>query len=145
MTVYTIDASVHINALNENEAESVASQFFLALLERERIEMICPTLLVTEIAAALSRAFDDYEKGMAFAYAVRDLPNLILVPLDETLAIAAAELAARHRLRGADAAYAAVAKQYQTTLVTNDRQQLERLSGILPVMQPAQALGQKSG
>ena len=145
MTVYTIDASVHINALNENEAESVASQFFLALLERERIEMICPTLLVTEIAAALSRAFDDYEKGMAFAYAVRDLPNLTLVTLDETLAIAAAELAARHRLRGADAAYAAVAKQYQTTLVTNDRQQLERLFGILPVMQPAQALGQKSG
>ena len=145
MTVYTIDASVHIDALNEIEAGSEASQFFLALLERERFDMICPTLLVTEMAAALARAFDDYEKGMAFAYAVRDLPNLTLVPLDETLAIAAAELAARHRLRGADSVYAAVAKQYQTTLVTNDRQQLERLFGILPVMQPAQALGQKSG
>jgi len=144
MTVYTIDASVHINALNENEVESEASQVFLALMERERFEMICPTLLVTEMAAALSRAFDDYEKVMAFANAVRDLPNLTLVSLDETLAIAAAELAARHLLRGADAVYAAVVKQYQTTLVTNDRHQLERLSGILPVMQPAQALGQKS-
>jgi predicted nucleic acid-binding protein len=144
MTVYTIDASVHINALNEKEAESEASQKFLALLERERFEMICPTLLVTEIAAALSRAFDDYEKGMAFANAVRDLPKLTLISLDETLAIAAAELAARHRLRGADAVYAAVANQYKTTLVTNDRQQLERLSGILPVVQPAQALVQKS-
>jgi toxin FitB len=144
MTVYTLDASVHINALNENEAGSEASQVFLAHLERERFEMICPTLLVTEMAAALSRAFDDYEKGMAFANAVRVLPNLTLIPLDERLAIAAAELAARHRLRGADAVYAAVAQQYQTVLVTNDRQQLERLTGILPVMQPAQALVHKS-
>jgi predicted nucleic acid-binding protein len=96
------------------------------------------------VAAALSRAFNDYEKGMAFANAVRDLPNLTLISLDEPLTIAAAELAARHRLRGADAVYAAVAKQYQTTLVTNDRQQLERLSGILPVMRPAQALALRS-
>ena len=44
---------------------------------------------------------------------------------------------------GADALYAAVAKEYQTTLVPHDRQQLERLSGILPVIQPAQALAQK--
>lgn len=140
MTAYTIDASVHINSLNENEPEFGDSQAFLARAEREHLEMICPTLLVTEIAAALSRAFDDEEKGMAFAMAVRDLPNLRLVSLDDSLAVAAAELAARHRLRGADAVYAAVAKQYQATLITNDRQQLERLSGVLPVKRPTQAL-----
>lgn len=144
MTVYTVDASVHINALNENEPECEASQVFLAHLEREHSEMICPTLLVTEMAGALSRAFNNCEKGMAFANAILDLPNLTLVSLDETLAITAAELAARHRLRGADAVYAAVAKEYKTTLVTNDRQQLERLSGILPVMQPMQTLTQNS-
>ena len=142
MTAYTIDASVHINSLNENEPEFGDSQAFLARVEREHLEMICPTLLVTEMAAALSRAFEDEEKGMAFALAVRDLPNLVLVSLDDPLAVAAAELAARHRLHGADAVYAAVAKQYQTTLVTNDRQQLERLSGVLPVKRPAQALAE---
>ena len=142
MTVYTIDASVHINALNENEPESKDSQAFLARLERERLAMICPALLVTEIAAALSRAFDDYEKSLAFALAVRDLPNLTLISLDEPLSITAAELAARQRLRAADAVYAAVAEQHQTTLVTNDRQQLERLSGVLPVVRPAQALAE---
>ena len=142
MTAYTIDASVHINAINENEPEFGDSQAFLARVEQERLEMICPTLLVTEIAAALSRAFDDEETGMAFAMVVRDLPNLRLVSLDDSLAVAAAELAARHRLRGADAVYAAVAKHYQTTLVTNDRQQLERLSGVLPVKRPSQALAE---
>ena len=140
MSAYTIDASILTNALNSREQGSQESQKFLARVEQENCEIICPTLLIPEVAAALSRALGDHKKGMAFAMAVRDLPNLRLVSLDDSLAVAAAELAARHRLRGADAVYAAVAKQYQTTLVTNDRQQLERLSGVLPVKRPAQVL-----
>ncbi len=143
MSIYTLDASVHINALNENEPGSKDSQAFLARIEQEHLEMICPALLLTEIAAALSRAFNDPEKGVAFAMSIRNLPNLRLIALDEPLAVAAAELAARHRLRGADAVYAAVAQCYGAALVTNDRQQLERLAGILPIMRPAQALGKR--
>jgi predicted nucleic acid-binding protein len=142
MSAYTIDASILTNALNSREQGSQESQKFLARVEQENCEIICPTLLIPEVAAALSRALGDHKKGMAFAMAVRDLPNLTLVSLDDSLAVAAAELAARHRLRGADAVYAAVAKQYQTTLVTNDRQQLERLSGVLPVKRPVQALAE---
>jgi len=142
MSAYTIDASILTNALNSREQGSQESQKFLARVEQENCGIICPTLLIPEVAAALSRALGDHKKGMAFAMAVRDLPNLTLVSLDDSLAVAAAELAAHHRLRGADAVYAAVAKQYQTTLVTNDRQQLERLSGVLPVKQPAQALAE---
>ena len=142
MSAYTIDASVLTNALNSREQGSQESRNFLARVEQENCEIICPTLLIPEVAAALSRALGDHKKGMAFAMAVRDLPNLTLVSLDDSLAVAAAELAARHRLRGADAVYAAVAKQYQTTLVTNDRQQLERLSGVLPVKRPVQALAE---
>ncbi|MFZ5819813.1 MAG: type II toxin-antitoxin system VapC family toxin [Chloroflexota bacterium] len=140
MSAYTVDASVHINALNAREQGSRESQAFLARVEDERLEVICPTLLVAEAAAALSRALGDPEQGLAFACAIRDLPNLALVPLDEPLADLAAELAARHRLRGADAVYAAVAQRHGALLVTNDRQQLERLEGILPVARPGQAL-----
>jgi predicted nucleic acid-binding protein len=141
MSAYTIDASVHINALNVREDGSQESQEFLARVEQEHLEIICPTLLVVEVAAALSRALGDYEKGLTFALAVRDLPNLMLAPLDEPLADLAAELAARHHLRGADAVYAAVAQRHGAALVTNDRQQLERLEGILPVVRPVQAIG----
>ena len=142
MSAYTIDASVLTNALNSREQGSQESQKFLVRVEQENCEIICPTLLIPEVAAALSRALGDHKKGMAFALAVRDLPNLTLIALDDSQAVAAAELAARHRLRGADAVYAAVAEQHKTTLVTNDRQQLERLSGILPVIAPAQALSE---
>ncbi len=140
MSAYTVDASVHINALNAHEQGAQESQAFLMRLEDECLEVICPTLLVAEVAAALSRALGDPVQGLAFARAVRDLPNLALVSLDESLADLAAELAARHRLRGTDAVYAAVAQRHGAVLVTNDRQQLERLKSILPVVRPGQAL-----
>jgi predicted nucleic acid-binding protein len=59
------------------------------------------------------------------------------VPLDGALADRAAHLAATARLRGADAVYAAVAQQYATTLVTLDRQQLDRLPANIRTLCPA--------
>ena len=65
-----------------------------------------------------------------------------MVPLDGALADVAARLAAASRLRGADAVYAAVAQQYGTTLITLDRQQLERLPPVVRTARPADVLGE---
>jgi len=73
---------------------------------------------------------------------VRDLPGQHWIPLDDDLAEQAARLAAERRLRGADAVYAAVARCYGTTLVTQDRQQLQRLPGAAPTLTPDEALAQ---
>ena len=51
-------------------------------------------------------------------------------------------LVARSRLRGADAVYGAVAQHYGTTLVTLDRQQLERLPPEVRTGRPAELLRQ---
>lgn len=88
----------------------------------------------------MARVFNDPGRGIAIAQALRGLPGQVWVGLDEDLAQEAARLAAEHRLRGADSVYAAVARQYGATLVTLDRQQLERLSPALPVLTPAEAL-----
>lgn len=79
-------------------------------------------------------------QGIAFAESIHRLPRQVWVNLDEMLATEAGQLGAEYRLRGADAVYAAVARRYGTTLVTLDRQQLERLSPVLRVRQPAEAL-----
>jgi predicted nucleic acid-binding protein len=97
-------------------------------------------LLLVELATAISRVFDDAGRGLAMAEAARGLPGQIWVPLEETLADEAAQLGAEHRLRGADAVYAAVAHTYGVTLVTRDRQQLERLRPTLLVLTPTEAL-----
>jgi predicted nucleic acid-binding protein len=72
----------------------------------------------------------------------RGWPNQSLVPLDSAVARRAIDLAARLRLRGAGAVYAAVAQQYGTTLITVDRQQLERLPPEVRVARPADLLGE---
>ena len=138
--MYTIDASVHVSALSPAEANSADSQAFLTLVQRQQASLFCPTLLLVEVAAAIGRAFGNAGRAMALIAALRNLPNQTLVPLDEALAEHAAALSANARLRGADAVYAAVAHQYGTTLVTLDRQQLERLPPLIRTTGPGDVL-----
>ncbi len=69
-------------------------------------------------------------------------PRIPVVPLDGAVVDRASDLAARLRLRGADAVYAAVAQQYGTVLITLDRQQLERLLAGVPIARPADVPGE---
>ena len=64
-------------------------------------------------------------------------PPLVMVPLDETLARQAMDVAERYRLRGNDAVYAAVALRFGTILVTPDRDQQERLDSGITASLPA--------
>ena len=145
----TIDASVHLNALNPHEDGSAESQLLIAAIHRVPTEegelpheVVVPMLLLVEIAASTARVFDDGERGVGAADAVRQLPYQTWVALDETLTTEAAQLGADYRLRGADAVYGAVARRYDSTLVTLDRQQLDRLGSILRVCTPTEAIRQ---
>lgn len=138
--MFTVDASVFFNALNPAEEGSSESEMFLERVFQRPWSVFSPTLLLVEMAAAFSRVFDDAGRGLAMAQAARDLPGQIWVPLEKSLAGEAARLGAEHRLRGADAVYAAVAYRCGATLVTRDRQQLERLRPTLLVLTPTEAL-----
>lgn len=138
--MYTLDASVHVSALNPTEADSAQSQAFLAQIRRHHWPLFCPTLLLVEVTAAIARAFGDAERAEALAAALRGWPNQTLIPLDEALADRAAHLAAAAFLRGADAVYAAVAQRYETTLITLDRQQLERLPPLVKTARPGDVI-----
>ena len=138
--MYTIDASVHVSALNPAEKGCAESRAFLALVQRQRIPLFCPTLLVVEVAAAVARALGETERATALVEVILGWPSQTLVLLDETMAERAAALAAAVQLRGADAVYGAVAEQYGTTLVTLDRQQLERLSPVVKTARPVDVL-----
>jgi predicted nucleic acid-binding protein len=138
--MYTIDASVHINAINPTEAGSSTSQAFLARVGQDELPLFCPTLLLAEVAATVARSWNDTDRAIAVATSLRRWPNQTFVALDGVLADRAIHLAATARLRGADAVYAAVTEQYGTTLVTLDRQQQERLPPIVRVLSPADAI-----
>ena len=96
--------------------------------------------MLIEVAATISRTRFDATLARNFAETLRNLSDIAFVPLDDKLMQQALEIAADHRLRGADAIYVAVAQRYGTTLLSLDREHLTRVVGIVPTLTPAEVL-----
>jgi predicted nucleic acid-binding protein len=140
---YTIDASIFVNAFNPHEDGHEASLALLASIHETSDPIIAPTLLVPEIAAAIGRVTGDATGAVAYARATAALPHLTLPSLGPAMARQAADLAAAHRLRAADAVYVAVARRYGTTLVSRDEEQRTRGSTVVACRTPEEALAER--
>src|SRR5690349_7954965 len=139
---YTLDASVVMNAFNPAEAGHTVSLQLQTVIQSQSIQVIVPTLLLTEVAATIGRVLGDAPRARDFAVRLSRLPYLRFVSLTRPLALEAANLAADYRLRGADAVYVAVARQFGTTLVTLDEQQRTRAAMSITIRTPAEALAE---
>jgi len=139
-SVFTIDASVFINAFNPAEAGHATSKAVLDRIRRDGTPMIEPTLLLPETAAAIRRGTEDPKLARRFAERLSRAAGLYWVELDEVLASQASGIAADHALRGSDAVYASVALRFGAVLVTLDRQQLERVPAVAETRSPGQLL-----
>jgi len=137
---YTVDASVFVNAFNPHEEGHAESLAILGTIQERGDPVIAPTLLLPEIASAVARASDDSAGSLDYANATAALAHLTLVSVSSAMARQAAELAAAHRLRGADAVYVAVARRYGTTLVSRDEEQRTRGSAAVSCQTPEEAL-----
>ena len=135
----TLDASVWISAYATGEPGHRDSRALVDALLSARAVMVEPTLFPIAVAGAISRTRGDVPAREMVA-AILALPLIRWVPLDELLATRAMELATAHRLRGADAVYAAVAASHGCVLVSLDQEHLTRLPPVVPTMNPAEAL-----
>lgn len=140
--MYTVDASVWVNAFDQRERGHEASRRFLEVVHVQALTVVAPGLLCVEVAGAISRTRNDPQRAREFADVVAHLPNVTLLPLDEELAQQAQDLAAQNGLRGADAVYAAVAFHAGCTLVSLDQEHLTRLTTIVRACTPAAALAE---
>lgn len=141
----TIDASVFLNAFNSAEPHHAESARLMERVRKDAIPLVAPTLVLPEVAAAIARTIGDKESARLFADRLRDLPGLVLVAVDETLAMVAAQIASDHRLRGSDAVYGAVALRFGSPLVTLDREQHLRLKAVVHSRFPGEALRDMGG
>src|SRR5947208_16635316 len=104
-----IDANVWVSALIEHEAQHEASRSWLAYQSHAGEVLVIPTLALPEVAGAVSRQTGQSSAGRRAADNLRQMSNLLVVPVDNSLALEAARIAADQRLHGADAVYVAVA------------------------------------
>src|SRR4029079_12234897 len=130
-TMYTLDASVVARDFDPGDPEYAACHKLIAQLDQRAIPVIVPRLLLAEIAGLARRLTRDPIRARLVVDAWRAFTHVQIVPLDDALLDTAAEIAADYALRGADATYVAVARQYNCTLVSLDREQRQRAAPIV--------------
>ncbi len=138
--MYTIDASVWINGFDQRELGYDYSRQLLESIRNKGVSIIIPNIVLAEVAGAISRTRKNPKQAIIFTEAMSKLPNVKLIPIDGQIARQASELAAQYALRGADAIYAAVAKQFNCVLISLDNEHLTRLKEFLNVQTPESAL-----
>lgn len=132
-----IDASVWVAAFLARDAQHRNVVEFLRKCVEEGLLTTIPLLALSEIAGAIARQTDDTvlaERAVTF---LRAQPWIRFAPLNNPLAAEAASLAARQRLRGADAVYVALAAQRDGILVTLDREMSERAPSSVVTRTPS--------
>ena len=138
--MYTLDASIWLREVSPSDPEYATCHALIEAFQARAITLFEPWLLLVEVGGPVSRLLRDPIRGRLYADIVRTFPNTVFVALDEVLAREAADLAADHFLRGADAVYAAIARRYNTPLVSLDDEHHRRLTALTTVLTPAQVL-----
>lgn len=131
-----VDASVWVSALLPGDSFHEVSRIWLESRTRTHAPLVAPTLAMPEVAGAIARRTAAPAAGRAAASALGAIPGLRIVHLSGGLMSQATNIAAEHRLRGADAVYAALASDLGLPLFTWDRELRERTAGFIQVQAP---------
>jgi predicted nucleic acid-binding protein len=135
-----VDASVWVASVLDNDAHHRVSLAFMHRFVKEQQIATVPLLIWAEIAGAVARRTGDTDRGMKVAELIAAKIWVRGAPLDTSLASESMRLAARLRLRGADAVYVALAAACREPLLTLDVEMLERARGVVDAFTPAQWL-----
>jgi predicted nucleic acid-binding protein len=142
---FVVDASVLVAAAFPNEPHHADAKALMQRLLAEQASLTLPAVALAEVAAAIARGVSDERLALQVVAAYAGRPDLQWAPVDVALGSAAAQAAARQRIRGCDAVYVALAQMQQAVLLTLDHQQLERATADIPARTPAQALTEYFG
>jgi predicted nucleic acid-binding protein len=131
-----IDASVYVALVNAHERDHSDSWAWFEQTRAADESIVAPVILLSEVAAALGRGVGDPTLVRRVVQQLVRSEVVELIPVTLAMAEQAALIAAEHRIRGCDAVYVALADQLSDTLVTLDRQQLERGAALVDVRVP---------
>jgi predicted nucleic acid-binding protein len=111
------DASVWLSFLLQQDIHHAVTRSWLTDILLQKRPMAAPVLLLAEVGGAVSRRLGSVEMGEKAINHLLALPTLRQVALDHVFGIQTSRTATRHRLRGADACYVAVAARLNAPLL----------------------------
>src|SRR4051794_40719877 len=119
-----VDANLFVARYREQDSDHSEAVTFFNVCERRKVQFCAPTVLLPEVAGALSRIRGAARFGETAVTRILALPRLSLRPINFDFAERAARLAARFRLRGVDALYLTLARENKAILITRDKELL---------------------
>jgi len=132
--MYVLDASVAVAAVRPSEPGHSAARARLAALLTGTDTIVVPAIFDAEVTATLVRG--QASSVAAREYLDQDLAARKLVTIGPRAARAISGVAARTRLRAADAAYVWVASSRGLPLVTLDQEIAQRVGTLCQVEAP---------
>ncbi len=136
MKLVVVDASLWVARLVPQDVFYESVKTWMAAQRADGVQFVAPGLLLAEVAGAVSRRTGDSKLAQQAVKTLSNLPDLRLVEMERSLAVKAADLAARLGLRGADAFYVAVADGLKLPLITFDDDQRTRAANCVTVLPP---------
>ncbi len=130
---FVTDASLWVARLVPQDTFHDAVRAWMDSRLAENVELLAPSLLLAEVAGAISRRTGDAGLAQSASSRLETLPGLRIIQMDRALLQDAARLAAGLGLRGADAVYVAVASRLNLPLVTLDSDQRQRAEKHVPI------------
>ena len=121
-----VDASVWVARLVPQDTFHRPACDWMAARRAAGTLLVSPSLLLLEVAGAISCRTGDPDLAQRALDALPRLPGLRLVEMENALVMEAATLAASLGLRGADALYVATAAALNLPLCTLDEEQARR-------------------
>lgn len=91
---YTIDANVFVASARADEPEHLTSIDFLTALQAQSVAVFCPSLVMAEPSAAISRRTGDPVAAMALVSLIKNFVGMKLEVVSVQLAERAAQIAA---------------------------------------------------
>ena len=131
-----LDASVYVAMMNAREEHHAKSWSWFKAAQASQESIIAPAILLAEVASALSRGVGNPALAHRVVANIKRTGVVELIPITLAIAELAATIAANYQIRGCDAIYVATAKRFSETLITLNRQQLERAVSIVKTRRP---------
>ncbi len=138
--VYVVDASVFVADARPSEPFHADANTLLQFIANTQQVICAPTIVLPEIAAAITRGANNPDLAQRLVSVLRRLPHIQIMVVDDIVSDHAATLAANYSIRGCDAIYVALAELHHAILITLDNQQRNRVPSQVTARTPREAL-----
>ncbi|HGJ64576.1 TPA: type II toxin-antitoxin system VapC family toxin [bacterium] len=131
--ILTLDSSVIISALRQNEEKHSKSRLLLESVKDFQHITVQPYIVLVEVVASIKRRTNSQSLALRVKENLLSIDTINFVELESVRAEKASEIAAKTGLKGMDAIIVQIAQEFDTFLVTLDEEMVRKVENIIKI------------